>query len=312
MGKITAGADPDELDRLSVDLDRAADRVRAIQRSLNGQINSSPWRGRNAERFRHQWSQEHRRAIHDAIAFLDGGTAALRRHAREQRRVSGAGGQGANWGSIVGGAWSRFSGTIGVLDGLMLGATALMWGRTAYLGRRISSLRDAYASMGRFSRAQERSIAGLMRRVGLRSAKVLKLGRIAGRIIPTIGTGLAFGLMVMNLRKAHSAAERGDHAAAWKYRALGTYEGLGAIPQVGIAQAAFELPYEITKWAYTGSGAAERVSSGVVGSTIERRYGTEPSPSQMAELNRRNEGVRGMWNMTSDAALSLFAGARST
>lgn len=91
MGTFTAGADPDDLDRLAVAVDRAGDHVRSIQRSLNGRINSSPWHGRNADRFRDAWSGEHRRAIDDAVRFLEDGSTALRRHAEEQRRVSAVG-----------------------------------------------------------------------------------------------------------------------------------------------------------------------------------------------------------------------------
>lgn len=96
MGNITAGANPDELDRLAAILDRSADRVRSIQRSLSSQIHSSPWHGRNAQQFRHEWSGEHRRAIDESIAFLDEQSTALRRHADDQRRVSGAGTLGSD------------------------------------------------------------------------------------------------------------------------------------------------------------------------------------------------------------------------
>lgn len=95
MGNIDAGANPDELDRLASLFGGSADRIRSIQRSLNPQINGSPWHGRNAERFRQQWSAPHRRAIEDAIRFLDDGCSELRRHADEQRRVSGSGTAGS-------------------------------------------------------------------------------------------------------------------------------------------------------------------------------------------------------------------------
>lgn len=95
MGDIDAGANPDELDRLASLLGGSADRIRSIQRLLNSQINGSPWHGRNAEQFRHQWSGPHRRTIEDAIRFLDDGCSELRRHADEQRCVSGEGAAGS-------------------------------------------------------------------------------------------------------------------------------------------------------------------------------------------------------------------------
>ncbi len=91
---ITAGANPDELDALAGTFDAAAGRITAIQRSLNPQINASPWHGRSAEQFRQRWSSEHLRAIRAAIAFLEHNSEGLRHNAQEQRNVSRDGGPG--------------------------------------------------------------------------------------------------------------------------------------------------------------------------------------------------------------------------
>lgn len=94
MVNVTAGANPDELDQLAGRLTSAADRITAIQKSLNPRINSAPWQGGNAERFRQQWAGEHRRAIADAVAFLEDGAGVLHRNAQEQRDASRDGGAG--------------------------------------------------------------------------------------------------------------------------------------------------------------------------------------------------------------------------
>lgn len=102
MVNVTAGADPDELDRLAANLGAAADRITAIQKELNPRVNSSPWHGGSADRFRHRWSGEHRRAISDAVAFLHDGAGVLQRNAQEQRDVSADGGPGrdlSSWSS---------------------------------------------------------------------------------------------------------------------------------------------------------------------------------------------------------------------
>lgn len=100
MVNVTAGADPDELDRLAGSFNGAADRITAIQRSLNPRINSSPWHGGNADRFRQRWAGEHRRAIAEAVTFLHDGAGALERNAREQRDVSRDGGAGRDLSAI--------------------------------------------------------------------------------------------------------------------------------------------------------------------------------------------------------------------
>ncbi len=104
---ISAGANPDELEQLAGKFGAAAASIAGVQRSLNPQINTSPWQGRNADRFRHEWSGEHRRAIADAINFLNDGADVLRRNAREQRDASRAA-----RGSPFARAWESISGTV--------------------------------------------------------------------------------------------------------------------------------------------------------------------------------------------------------
>lgn len=106
---ISAGANPDELDQLAARFGSAAGSIAGIQRALNPQINTSPWHGRNADRFRHEWSGEHRRAIADAVNFLNDGADVLRRNAREQRDAS-RGAQGP--GTAIGRGWDSATGAV--------------------------------------------------------------------------------------------------------------------------------------------------------------------------------------------------------
>ncbi len=88
------GANPDELDRLAASFTSTATKVADARRALNPKINTAPWRGRDADRFRHQWSNEHRRAIDAAIAFLNQGANDLHANAQQQRQASKDGGAG--------------------------------------------------------------------------------------------------------------------------------------------------------------------------------------------------------------------------
>lgn len=85
-----SGADADALDRLGVRLERAGGRLRNTRTRLQRGLNSAPWSGRNADRFRHEFNTVHARAIADAAAFLDDAYETLLRNAEEQRRASGS------------------------------------------------------------------------------------------------------------------------------------------------------------------------------------------------------------------------------
>jgi WXG100 family type VII secretion target len=92
MATINAGANPDELDQLAARFSTEAGTVGSIQRSLNGQIMAAPWQGGTADRFRQRWNGEHRRAMAEAISFLNSNADVLRRNAQEQRNASSAAG----------------------------------------------------------------------------------------------------------------------------------------------------------------------------------------------------------------------------
>jgi len=88
MGELL-GADPDALDHLARTLATTGDDLSATRKRLDRPIHSTPWNGRDADRFRRSWDNEYGRAIVDAAAFLKEAGSELHRQADEQRHTSG-------------------------------------------------------------------------------------------------------------------------------------------------------------------------------------------------------------------------------
>jgi len=83
-----AGANPDQLD---IAADRIQQQGRAIERSarrLRASVNTSPWHGRSADRFRSEFNSHYFKSLVNAASFLESAQAELRRNAREQRDAS--------------------------------------------------------------------------------------------------------------------------------------------------------------------------------------------------------------------------------
>lgn len=83
-----SGADADALDQMGVRLEHAGARLRNLGNRLQRGLNSAPWQGRSADRFRHEFNTMHARSIAEAAQFLDDAYETLRRNADEQRRAS--------------------------------------------------------------------------------------------------------------------------------------------------------------------------------------------------------------------------------
>lgn len=86
-----SGADADALDAAGVRLERAGVELRNRSRRLQRQVNSSPWQGRSADRFRSEFNSVHVRAMQQAAQFLDNAYEELLRQADQQRAASGQG-----------------------------------------------------------------------------------------------------------------------------------------------------------------------------------------------------------------------------
>lgn len=87
------GADPDELERVGIRIEKTGRRIGGVGVRLQRALQSAPWHGGNADRFRQEFSSVHARAIAEAAAFLDDAYETLKRNADEQRRASGTAGQ---------------------------------------------------------------------------------------------------------------------------------------------------------------------------------------------------------------------------
>jgi surface antigen len=89
-----SGADADQLELVGIEMERAGRRLGRNGKALQRSLNSSPWSGRNADRFRAEYNSVHLRAIADAATFLDGLYEELARQAQQQRDASGVGDPG--------------------------------------------------------------------------------------------------------------------------------------------------------------------------------------------------------------------------
>jgi len=93
------GADISQLRALAKAADQAAALLSSRAGSLQSQIQSAPWKGRDGERFRQEWSTSHRPSLDKVVASLRENSRILMKHADEQEKASsttGSGGSGAS------------------------------------------------------------------------------------------------------------------------------------------------------------------------------------------------------------------------
>lgn len=85
------GADISQLRALAKAADQAAALLSSRAGSLHSQIQSAPWKGRDGERFRQEWSASHRPSLDKVAASLRENSRILMQHADEQEKASTAG-----------------------------------------------------------------------------------------------------------------------------------------------------------------------------------------------------------------------------
>jgi len=92
------GADISQLRALAKAADQAATLLSSRAGSLHSQIQSAPWKGRDGERFRQEWSASHRPSLEKVVASLRENSKILMKHADEQEKASttGSGGSGGS------------------------------------------------------------------------------------------------------------------------------------------------------------------------------------------------------------------------
>jgi len=91
MAGALVGADVEQLRRLANQLRRSADDLTGSERKLRSLVESSPWHGANAVRFRQDWTSSSA-AMTAAARSLTAAAADVERNAREQEQASSASG----------------------------------------------------------------------------------------------------------------------------------------------------------------------------------------------------------------------------
>ncbi|WP_285243763.1 hypothetical protein [Pseudarthrobacter sp. fls2-241-R2A-127] len=89
------GADISQLRALAKAADQAASLLSSRAGTLHSQIQSAPWKGRDGERFRQEWSGSHRPSLDKVVASLRENSKILMRQADEQEKASTAGSGGS-------------------------------------------------------------------------------------------------------------------------------------------------------------------------------------------------------------------------
>ena len=120
------GADVAALEDLAGQLGRASDSLRRSASRIDGTLARSGWHGRDADRFRREWQQRHRRDLRSRADRFGELAAAVRRHAAEQRRVSASDGgthaatglpsdldRGTTWSGTLRGSVGMWSALVG-------------------------------------------------------------------------------------------------------------------------------------------------------------------------------------------------------
>lgn len=82
------GADSHALRLLANKLEQIAERLNAIESTASSQVNSMPWVGSDADRFRSSWQSTSSVAMRDAGQLLSGAGTAIRSDAQKQDQAS--------------------------------------------------------------------------------------------------------------------------------------------------------------------------------------------------------------------------------
>ena len=82
------GSDPDAMRRAAHELYEQAERIHRCADSIRAELDQVWWKGPDADRFRAQWDQVHRRESHQIAYQLRDMAIRLRHAALEQERAS--------------------------------------------------------------------------------------------------------------------------------------------------------------------------------------------------------------------------------
>ena len=82
------GGDPGAMRRAAHEFDEQAERIRSYGEAMSAEVHQMWWRGPDADRFRADWDQIHRRASQRIASELRRLAACLRQEAAKQEGVS--------------------------------------------------------------------------------------------------------------------------------------------------------------------------------------------------------------------------------
>jgi uncharacterized protein YukE len=115
------GGDVAQLRQLAKELTGSANRLNALGQQLSSSISSGLWKGRDAERFRSEWTSSHAKLLRSATAGLESASKALLANADEQEKASsrgsggGAGGSGGSGAGPSGGTAQDLTDTLAAM-----------------------------------------------------------------------------------------------------------------------------------------------------------------------------------------------------
>lgn len=83
------GADSQALRLLAGKLEQIAGRLSAIEGTVSGRVDSMPWTGGDATRFKNGWAGNSAPSMRDASRTLNDAAGAIRGDAQRQEQISG-------------------------------------------------------------------------------------------------------------------------------------------------------------------------------------------------------------------------------
>ncbi|MFV8228599.1 WXG100 family type VII secretion target [Mycolicibacterium fortuitum] len=83
------GADVEQLNQLSAQLNNKANDIQSVISQLTSAINSVEWKGNDANRFRADWSGQYVGQLKQVVTALQTASQNAKRNAQEQQTASG-------------------------------------------------------------------------------------------------------------------------------------------------------------------------------------------------------------------------------
>jgi hypothetical protein len=267
------GADPEQLEALSVRLDQGIQSLEAIRSQVTGSLGRVHWEGHDGDRFRDDWHSHHAMAIAAACDLLREAARALRKNAMEQREASGAAVAGPG-GHTAGGSMSQpetMQRRFEDIGRLVEGGQALIWAG------------DLLGQVG-----QDHVLVGSLN-------DFHHLARMAGQVEIGPLDGIALGL---DLGQLVTEIQNGDvhPSTLWST----AWDAASLYPPVGLLTGAWDAGSFIGEQAANVLQEKTHYQDAIFDSIVADKYDGPLTPSQADELVQRYSGWDGGINMGVD------------